>query len=93
MKYCAGPVAFKSSFWLALTRVSTLGQASVSYVPGYHSNVLFWEDIWYQNCTLASMFPHLYHLCSNQEVLVLEVILSQGNIIQFKRTLQGVTQT
>ena len=93
MKYCSGPSLHKSSFWLAINRIEFLDNTSISYEPGrINSTVKFWADIWYQHCSLATRFYHLYQLCTNKEVLLAEVITSQGTIVQFRRILVGTDQ-
>ena len=59
-------------------------------MPGSQSQVKFWEDIWYSNYSFATLYPHLYHICKNIQVLLTEVIHSQGKCISFRRTLTEV---
>lgn len=54
------------------------------------SSVLFWRDIWYQSCSLASRFPHLFEICTNPDIQIQEVIGSQGQSICFRRNLTDI---
>lgn len=72
LKYYIGHSLHKSAFWLAINKIEILGLTSVSYELGTQSIVRFWEDIWYQECSLASRYPHLYQLCRNQNILFSE---------------------
>lgn len=57
-----------SSFWKDISKLEGLGNISVTYSPGQESQVLFWLDIWHQNCNLAATYPHLYSICGNKNV-------------------------
>lgn len=78
---------------LTINRLESLGNTSISYEPGrINFTVKFWEDIWYQHCSLVTRFYHLYQLCTNKEALLVEVITSQGTIVQFRRIFLGTDQ-
>lgn len=92
-KYCSGLSLHKSSFWLAISRLETLGNTSIGFEPGsINSTVKFWKNIWYQHCSLATRFDHIYQFCTNKEVLLVDVIASQGSVVQFRRILVGTDQ-
>ena len=82
-----------SEFWSAITSLHNLGTASIEVVPGRHTNVLFWTDIWYQQCTMATRFPYLYEICTNSALTLQQVINSQGGAIKFRRSLFGILHT
>lgn len=42
------------------------------------------------DCSLASIYHHLFTICTVPEVSVHDVIVSSGLVLQFKRQLTGV---
>lgn len=78
------------SFWTNIMQLDNLGSNSVQYQPGSNYVVRFWEDIWYENCTIASKYPQLYSSCLNKNILFSELISSQGQNVIFHDILTRV---
>lgn len=81
-----------SSFWSEIVQLEQIGQCSLKYTPGECSLVRFWEDLWYGDCSLSAAFSHLYKICTNPNVLLSDVIHSQGACVQFRRSFTRVDQ-
>jgi hypothetical protein len=79
-----------SPFWAAVMKLEKIGYLSVTFLPGTQSTVRFWSDICHNNCTLASLYPQLYSICWDKQVLLTEIINSQGECVTFRRTLVGI---
>ncbi|XP_078150904.1 uncharacterized protein LOC144546233 [Carex rostrata] len=79
-----------STFWKSVMSLDNLGSCSTQFTPGSSSCVRFWEDIWHDNCALSSQFSQLYAMCTNKNILLSEVIHSQGQQVQFCDILDGV---
>lgn len=79
-----------SPFWSEIMKLDSLGKISVTYEPGLHSIVEFWNFIWFGNCTISTKYPQLYNLCSNKNISIAEVMHSQGSVIHFRRFLVGI---
>lgn len=79
-KYMITHTLFVSPFWSS-TKLSHIGEMSNSYTPGIHTQVKFWLDIWYQNCSLATKYYSLFSKCTNKTILLANVIISQGQIL------------
>lgn len=89
-KYSGTASESRSGFWEAITSLKQLGHAFITYDPGEHTSVLFWHDLWYQNCSMASKYPYLYEICTNPDISLQLVVNSQGSAITFNRSLFGV---
>lgn len=63
------------------------------HAPGSQSELKFWLDIWHNNSTLATQYPELYDICSNPNILLKEVIQSQGESVSFKRQFDEIMHT
>ena len=87
------PSPHKSEFWANILKLQSLGQISVSYEPGFTTQVLFWSDIWYKNSPLSSRFSFLFNICTNPNIPLQTVINSQGGALQFRRSLDEVQYT
>lgn len=81
-----------SPFWATITKLECIGQMSIKYEPGMQTKVLFWQDLWLDNCTLATRFPALYRVCIKKNVTLGDIIYSQGQCVRFKDVLIGVKQ-
>lgn len=79
-----------SPFWTSIVQLDSLGSCSVTYTPGSTSIVKFWTDIWCGTCAMASQFPQLYLKCVNQDILLTDVLNSQGHNVVFNDVLDGV---
>lgn len=79
-----------SPLWKEIHELEPIGQVSVCYQVGSESNLLFWTDIWVDNCCLASRYPHLFANCEQPNILVHEVFRSQGAALSFIIHLDGV---
>lgn len=54
--------------------------------------VKFWTDVWIGDYPLAVTYPYLYELCSNRNILLKDMISSQGLAVKFPRFLTGVNR-
>ncbi|KAJ4804331.1 RNA-directed DNA polymerase (reverse transcriptase)-related family protein [Rhynchospora pubera] len=79
-----------SPFWKMIRSLDSLGRTSSSYTVGDGSSINFWQDIWYNNCSLATLYPFLYDLCANKDCSLQEVVLTHGSILHFSRSLNGI---
>lgn len=73
-------------------KLTSLGECSVKYTPSIQSSVRFWEDIWLGDCALSSRYPQVYNSCRNKNILLSEVIATQGEGVQFTDILVGVSR-
>ena len=79
-----------SPFWKEIVKLGHIGEISVAYDAGTDTKIRFWVDIWFLNCSLASRFPYLFSMCTNQQILLQDVLLSQGENLHFNRELTGI---
>jgi hypothetical protein len=59
-------------------------------IVGNGTNIMFWLDRWHSGCALAISFYHLFNICSNQYLIVFEVVMSKGQALKFTRQLTGM---
>jgi hypothetical protein len=57
---------------------------------GNDMNTKFCLDRWYSDSALASTYHHLYNVCTNLDIIIFQVVLSQGHVLQFTRQITGV---
>lgn len=79
-----------SPFWYDIMQLEILGSNSITYAPGSSSGVCFWHDIWFEHCALSSRYPQLYSICITKDILLAEVINSQGQNVLFSDVLTGL---
>ena len=73
-----------------MLKVNHVGEMRVSYEPGVNSQIRFWVDQWYQNCTLATRYYTLFTQCTNPNILLADVVHSQGRLVKFRTSLVGI---
>lgn len=59
-------------------------------IIGDGKNTKFWKDIWLDELPLKIVFSGLFEICSNQDVLVSDVITTNFSTLCFKRQLSIV---
>jgi hypothetical protein len=60
-----------------------------SFKVGDGTSVLFWEDIWLGESSLANQYPSLYNIVQRKNVLVANVLAHSLLNIEFRRALNG----
>lgn len=89
-KYICSSYHTKSEFWTIIPSLDPLGSASVQYTSGIQSFALFWSDIWYQNCSMATKFSYLFEICATPDITLQQVFNTQEDALVFRRSLYGV---
>ena len=67
-----------------MNKISHIGDMSSIYTPGLQTQVRFWLDQWYQNCSLSIKYYSLLSKCTNKTVLLADVIHTQGQILNLE---------
>jgi hypothetical protein len=74
------------SVWRNILALHQLGQTGSSVSIDNGKSVEFWIDRWAGEYAFMSYY-HLYRLCTDPHISVYEVIMSEGHVLTFKRTL------
>jgi hypothetical protein len=78
-----------SHFWKGLMKVKDNFFSRGSFKISSREGVRFWEDIWLDEQTLASQYPHLYYIVHRKYDTVATVMSSTPINIGFRRQLTG----
>lgn len=78
-----------SPIWKEILKLDKIGKMSSTMIIGDGRNTKFWTDIWINDSPLSTTHYHLYQICVNKEVTVFDVVLSQGQSLEFNRQLGG----
>lgn len=77
--------------WKIIQKLHNLGSCSDQYSPGQQSTIRLWKDIWFENYPLSFRYPQVFNYCSNPDILLIEVINTQGAGVEFSDTLTGIS--
>ena len=87
---CTGESRIASAFWKDILKDKALVEVSANWQAGNGLSIRFWLDRWHGDCSLQCIYPNLFHIAYNKNILVYEVFDSQGIQIKFSRQLVGV---
>lgn len=62
-----------SQFWRGLLNIRGWMMLGAEWSIGNGLSVKFWKDTWFGNCPLMTLFPAIYRVCNQQEILVSQV--------------------
>jgi hypothetical protein len=88
-----GDVGTPSHFWKEAMKENILIEIGTSWQVGNGCSVRFWDDRWIGQISLSAIYPNLYHIAYDKNILVSQVFQNNSISIDFARQLIGVYQT
>jgi hypothetical protein len=89
-----GPTGFSSTcspFWRGILKGAHVVNTGLARSLGNGLTILFWKDRWCSEHTLASLYPTLFLIAQDPDLLVSEALAHDFLDISFTRQLTGVT--
>ena len=88
-----GTYGLFSPFWKAILKNKGIVEVSTDWQVGNGHSIRFWLDRWIGNCALHNVYPNLFNIAYDKEILVSQVFTSNGLQINFCRQLVSIYHT
>ena len=88
-----GTYGLHSPFWKDIMQTKDIVEVSTDWQVGNGHCIKFWLDRWIGNTALHTVYPNLFTIAYDQNILVSQVFTSNGFRIEFSRQLVGVYHT
>jgi small neutral amino acid transporter SnatA (MarC family) len=72
-----------------IVALNEIGHVSCNMKVGNGMHTKFWLDISHTDNTLAFIYHQLFVIFFNPNISVFQVVMSKGQVLQFKDKLQG----
>uniref|UniRef100_J3MDK7 Reverse transcriptase zinc-binding domain-containing protein n=1 Tax=Oryza brachyantha TaxID=4533 RepID=J3MDK7_ORYBR len=73
-----------SFFWKGLHSIKAWVLRGATEV-GIGNHIYFWRDVWLNSVSLKTLYPFLYEICNQKEILVKDVLEEGLQILTFRR--------
>lgn len=81
------------SFWSGVLSFIHIYEMGINRIVGNGMNTFFWLDRWMGDCALYCVYPNLFRIAANQQLLVSNAFSHSLLDIQFTRQLTGILYT
>ncbi|BAH91253.1 Os01g0698900 [Oryza sativa Japonica Group] len=75
-----------SQFWRGLLNIKRWMSFGSEWVLGNGESISFWQDVWWGTCPLKTLFPAIFRICNQQELLLSHLNQEGPDCLTFRRS-------
>lgn len=89
----AGSSAICSPFWKGILKEAAHVSVGFSKILGNGATILFWKDRWFSEHHISFLYPNLFMIAADPDLLAIEALQPFGICVDFVRQLTDIYLT